>query len=231
MKSLKYYTTIVCTLALVVLTGCVDPVVTSELESPALKTTEVQFIPIAKPDMDLSSYTDTELVEFRSLAADASFAARRLMKSEASEYAKFAEISRILAEQADNPYLYKIEQIVVSKYLRSALTSTPGELDMSTISEATKILLKNDHQGAGVLGPAIESLVGHWTDAEVSSAATKVVEMAGSRLVKMEATASKRDCEECSGVKQILTDDQLSAETVYMVSNRDAIERLEGLIL
>lgn len=233
MKNYTRQLSLASLVAILALTGCVDPV-TSDLESPIVKSSEVNFIPIVTPAevrSELKTYSEADRMQLKSKSVDAAFAASRVLKSDASDYAIYSELTRIMAENEDNPYLYKIEQVLASSYLRKVLIQANGEIDVESVGSATDILLRNEHQDAGVLGPAIESLVGHWPADRISDAASQVIESANQNLAKFEATASKQDCTECSGVKQILTNEQLSAEAVFVVANRNAVERLHSLVL
>lgn len=219
--------------AIFALTGCVDPV-TNDLESPVVESASVKYIPIVKPEEvrnELESYSEMDRMQLKSKSVDAAFAASQVLKSDASDFAIYTELTRIMEENQDNPYLYKIEQVLANSYLRKVMVEANGEIDIESVASATEILLKNAHQDAGVMGPAIESLVGHWPANRISEAASQVIESANLNLAKFESTASKQDCEECNGVKQILTDDQLGAEAVFVVANRNAVERLHSLVL
>ena len=233
MKNYTHQLSLACLVAVLALTGCVDPV-TSDLESPIVKSSAVEYIPIVTPTEvrnELKTYSKADRMQLKSQSVDAAFAASRVLKSDASDFAIYLELTRIMEENVDNPYLYKIEQVLASSYLRKVLVQANGEIDIESVASATEILLRNAHQDAGVMGPAIESLVGHWPADQISEAASRTIENANLNLAKFEATASKQDCTECSGVKQILTDEQLGAEAVFVVANRNAIDRLHSLVL
>jgi len=233
MKNYTYQLSLFCFAAIFALTGCIEPV-TNDLASPTVKSSAVEYIPVVTPAEirnELKSYSEVDRMQLKSKSVDAAFAASRVLKSDASDFAIYTELTRILEENQDNPYLYKIEQVLANKYLRKVLSDTNGDIDVESVASATQILLKNSHQDAGVMGPAIESLVGHWPAEQISNAASQVIENANQNLAKFEATASKQDCTECSGVKQILTDEQLGAEAVFVVANRNAVDRLQTLVL
>jgi len=233
MKNYTRQISLACLVATFALTGCVDPVV-NDLESPIVKSSAVEYIPIVKPTEirdELQSYSKADRMLLKSQSVDAAFAASRVLKSDASDFAIYSELTRIMEENQDNPYLYKIEQVLANSFLRKVLTDASGEIDVESVASATEVLLKNSHEDAGVMGPAIESLVGHWPADKISNAASQVIESASLNLAKFESTASKQDCQECNGVKQIFTDEQLGAEAVFVVANRNAVERLHSLVL
>ncbi len=215
-----------CTLFALIVIGCQDAP-SSSLETDPVALPAIDFIVHGNTPDSLQGKLATK--EGRLAASKAGihiFRKFHLIMGEADGWRDAHErVQRVLTGPSEYPQ-YRLDQTAAIFMLRMHLLEgemTPEKLD--ALAYYTNLLARHKSPEGALVADALEQLKGHWSEAQVASAAQRVAASTEAYL------ASRLNCTDCAGEETFerLGEEAQSTQTGFLHESASALDQLHAM--
>ena len=205
--------------------GCTDSIETTDVPVPAAARADVfGMAPEGESPPDIGAMTDQQRRDFGDAMIRMRVDFEQAMATPGGWEDADSRLRPLLDDYPEIP-AYQVQQtagaIMLNTYL---LTGEMDDAKADALGFYTDLLIQSSSPNAPLLERALTALRGHWSDAEITEAATATI-AAGERYV-----ATKADCADCSATEALRRVQSTATADTRAVQVSASIARLQEML-